>query len=109
MSSEHLDYNVISPIPLFSKYLELIFAVDDLWESFQFFVRQTVPSQRDDFFAYHRDPEGINIWYRMLDNMGGGLPLTLFASAAFLLLAYKEQGHDLDKELETLLKNQQGE
>ena len=38
----------------------------------------------------------------MLDNMGGGFPLTMFASVAFLLLAYKEQGHDLDAELEAL-------
>ena len=38
----------------------------------------------------------------MLDNMGGGFPLSLFASAAFLLLAYKDQGHDLDAELKAL-------
>ena len=38
----------------------------------------------------------------MIDNMGGGFPLTLFALAAFLLLSYKEQGHDLYAELEAL-------
>ncbi len=38
----------------------------------------------------------------MLDNMGGGILLILFASAAFLPLEYKEQGHDLDAELEKL-------
>jgi len=97
-----LGYQPISPIPLFSKYIELIFDNDNLWESFQHFVRHSGPYRGDEFFEYHRDPECIEIWRQMLDNMGGGFPITLFASAAFLLLAYKEQGHDLDAELEAL-------
>ncbi len=97
-----LGYQPISPIPLFSKYIELIFDNDDLWENFQHFVRHSGPYRGDEFFEYHRDPECIEIWRQMLDNMGGGFPITLFASAAFLLLAYKEQGHDLDAELEAL-------
>lgn len=95
-------YKVMSPIPLFSKYLELIFANDDLWNNFQGYVRECGPCRGDDFFEYHRDPECIEIWRQMIDNMGGGFPLMLFASAAFLLLEYKEQGHDLDAELEKL-------
>ena len=96
------EYNVISPVPYFNKYLELIFANDDLWENFQYYVRQTLPDRGDRFFERHRDPECIEIWRQMLENMGGGIPLSLFASAAFLLLAYKDQGHDLDVELAAL-------
>ena len=65
-------------------------------------VRKSGPHRGDEFFEYHRNPECIEIWRQMIDNMGGGFPLTLFASAAFLLLSYKEQGHDLDAELEAL-------
>ena len=100
-----LDYNIISPIPYFNKYLELIFANDDLWKNFQNYVRESHPYRGDEFFEYHRDPECIEIWKQMTDNMGGGLPLSLFASAAFLLLAYKDQGHDLDEELKELKDN----
>ncbi len=96
---------LISPVYLFNKYIELIFANDILWENFQSYVRQSGPYRGDEFFEYHRDPECIEIWRQMLDNMGGGFPLALFASAAFLLLAYKEQGHDLDEELEALHKS----
>lgn len=96
------DYEVISPVPYFTKYKELIFDNDDLWENFQYYVRFILPDQGDDFFAYHRAPECIEIWDQMLDNMGGGIPLSLFASAAFLLLAYQDQGHDLDAELKKI-------
>ncbi len=96
---------LISPVYLFNKYIEIIFANDELWELFQTYVRQSGPYRGDEFFEYHRDPECIEIWRQMLENMGGGFPLTLFASAAFLLLAYKEQGHDLDSELENLHRN----
>ena len=96
------ESELISPVALFSKYLELIFAKDKLWEGFQTYVRQSGPYRGDEFFEYHRDPECIETWRQMLDNMGGGFPLTLFASAAFLLLAYRDQGHDLDAELEAL-------
>ena len=105
----NLGYQMISPIPIFSKYLELIFDNDDLWENFQNYVRQSGPYRGEEFFEYHRDQECIDIWRQMLDNMGGGFPITLFASAAFLLLAYKEQGHDLDAELEALHQRKAGE
>ena len=99
-----LDLGIISPIPYFSKYLELIFANDVLWSNFQYYVQEASPRKGDKYFEYHRDPESIEIWRQMLDNMGGGFPLSLFASAAFLLLAYKDQGHDLDAELAALKK-----
>ena len=45
-------------------------------------------------------PAGRHFWLPcMLDNMGGGFPLSLFAAAAFLLLTYRDRGHDLDAEL----------
>ena len=97
-----LELGIISPIPYFSKYLELIFANDILWNNFQYYVQETSDRKGDRFFEFHRDPECIEIWRQMLDNMGGGFPLSLFASAAFLLLAYKDQGHDLDAELKAL-------
>ncbi len=99
---DDLGFEMISPIPVFSKYLELLYANDYLWENFQTYVRLSGPYRGDDAFEYHRDPECIEIWRQMLDNMGGGFPLSLFASAAFLLLAYKENGHDLDAELAAL-------
>ena len=98
-----MDYNVISPIPYFKEYLELIFENDDLWENFQTYVRECSSKDRDgSFYEFHRDAECLEIWRQMIDNMGGGWPLTLFASAAFLLLAYKDSGHDLDAELQKL-------
>ena len=96
------NFEVMSPIPIFSKYLELIFAKDELWDNFQTYVRQSMPYRGNQFFEYHRDPECIEIWRQMLENMGGGFPLSLFASASFLLLAYRDKGHDLDAELEEL-------
>ncbi len=96
------DEILLSPIPYFDKYLEILFANDFLWEFFQMYVRQAAPKNREDFFAYHRDPECVGIWREMLENMGGGLPLSLFAAGAFLLLSYKDQGHDLDAELAAL-------
>ncbi len=104
---DSLGYKIMSPIPLFSKYLELIFANDDLWNNFQGFVRECGPYRGDEFFEYHRDPECIEIWRQMLDNMGGGFPLMLFASAAFLLLDYEKQGHDLDAELEQIKRSKE--
>ena len=93
-----------SPIYWFDRYLELIFAKDELWEQFQMYVRQTAHGRNERFFAFHRDPECIEIWRQMLDNMGGGFPLSLFAAAAFILLSYRDRGHDLDAELEQLKK-----
>ncbi len=103
-----LDYNINSPVPYFNKYLELIFANDDLWNNFQFYVKQTMPERGNRFFERRRDPECIRMWRQMLENMGGGIPLSLFASAAFLLLAYKDQGHDLDAEMEALKESKFG-
>lgn len=98
-----MDYEPISPVPFFSNYLELFFSNDVLWENFQYYVKQFSPHHNNDsFFEFHRDPECIEIWRQMLDNMGGGWPLGFFASAAFLLLAYQDAGHDLDAELHQL-------
>ena len=59
-----------------------------------------MPNRRDDkYFEHHREPQSIDIWYQMLDNMGGGWPTVTFAAASFLLLRYQALGHDLDKEL----------
>ena len=88
-----------SPIQMFDRYLELIFTNDELWYRFQGYVRSSVPYRGEEYFEYRRDPECIEIWRQMLDNMGGGFPITLFASAAFLLQSYRDAGHDLDKEL----------
>ncbi len=90
---------IISPIPFLSKYFELIFAKDVLWENFRLYVRETFPDREEEFFAYHRDPELIEVWRQAFHIGGDGLPATLFAAAAFLLYAYRDQGHDLDAEL----------
>ena len=37
-SQWHMDS--LSPIPWFDRYLELIFANDELWEQFQMYVRE---------------------------------------------------------------------
>ena len=66
--------------------------MDELWEQFQMYVRETAYDRDERFFAFHRDPECIDIWRQMLDNMGGGFPLSLFAAAAFLLLTYRDRG-----------------
>lgn len=94
-----------SAVGMFNKYLELIFAVDALWERFQMYVRQELdPNQfRKDHFAFQRDPECIRIWRQMLDNMGGGFRVSLFAAMAFDLLSYKAAGHDLDEELRSCI------
>ena len=96
-----------SPVYWFDRYLELIFAKDELWEQFQMYVRQTAYDRDERFFAFHRDPECIDIWRQMLDNMGGGFPLSLFAAAAFLLLSYRDRGHDLDAEMKLLRKTRE--
>lgn len=100
-----IRHEILSPVGLFSKYIELIFADDLLWDQFQTYVRDCRPYRGEEYFEYHRDQACIGIWREMLDNMGGGFPLTLFASAAFLILAYKEMGHDLDAELEKVKKS----
>ena len=97
-----MKINPLSPIPYFNKYIELLFAKDALWDRFQMYVRETSNRKGDRFFEFYRDPACIKTWLQMTDNMGGGFPLSLFAAAAFLLLAYQDEGHDLDKELEEL-------
>ena len=91
-----------SQIPLVSKYIELILADDLLWEEFQMYLREFIKDRDSNFFGYNRTPECADIWRSMVDNMGGGLPLSFYASAAFLLLRYQENGHDLDGELERI-------
>ena len=90
---------LLGPVQLFNRYLEIIFTNDELWEQFQMYVHDVEPDRDEDFFAYRRDLDCIDIWRMMLDNMGGGFPITLFAAASFLLLAFRDQGHDLNKEL----------
>ena len=89
-----------NPIHMFFKYLELIYDVDELWDGFQHYLWEIAPDRRDeDCYEHHRDPQTMDIWYQMLDNMGGGWPTVTFAAASFLLLRYQALGHDLDKEL----------
>ena len=88
------------PVYLFNKYIELIYDVDELWDEFQFYLRDIMPDRRDDkWFEHRREPQSMDVWGQMLDNMGGGWPLVTFAAASFLLLRYQALGHDLDKEL----------
>ena len=44
-----VDY---SPLSWFAKYLEILYAKDDLWEEFQHYVREIEPNRDADFFAY---------------------------------------------------------
>ena len=89
-----------SPIYMFYKYKELIYAVDELWDEFQRYLRDVAPDRSDErFFEHHREPQSMDVWDLMLDNMGGGWPIVTFAAASFLLLRYQALGHDLDKEL----------
>ena len=88
------------PIFMFYKYMELIYEVDELWDEFQRYLRDIMPKRRGDkFFEHHREPQSMDVWHQMLENMGGGWPTITFAAAAFLLLRYQAMGHDLEKEL----------
>lgn len=91
-----------SPIPCFKKYLPLIYAVDELWDSFQLYVRSEFPDREEDFFAFHRSREAMAIWSDIIENMGSGVPISIFAATAYLILRYKELGHNLDQELAEL-------
>lgn len=95
-----------SALRLFSEFLPLFYANTWLWNRFQELCREQFPEKRSrkDFFAFHRDPKAMAIWYGLLDNMGGGIPLSFFEAAAYLLLVYKETGHSLKKELAALGK-----
>lgn len=98
-------------IGMFDKYLELIFSVDVLWDRFQMYVGQEIDMThfQKDHFAFHRDLQCIEVWRQMLDNMGGGFRLSLFAAMAFELLSYEAAGHNLDEELMqcTMIPNKQ--
>lgn len=91
-----------SPIPCFMHYLPLLYRVDELWENFQLYLRSTFPDKEESFFVFQRSDAAMAVWEQAVANMGGGLPPSIFASAAFLLLRYRELGHDLDRELTEL-------
>ncbi len=90
----------LRPVYMFRKYVELIYDVDELWDEFQHYLWELMPDRRgDEYYEHHREPQTIDIWLQMLENMGGGWPTVTFAAASFLLLRYQALGHDLDKEL----------
>ena len=91
-----------SPIPYFMKYLPLIYKVDELWENFQLYIQSAFPDKEENFFAFQRSDEAMAIWAQAIADMGGGIPPSIFASAVFLILRYRELGHDLDRELAEL-------
>lgn len=91
-----------SPIPYFMKYLPLIYKVDELWENFQLYIQSAFPDKEENFFAFRRSDEAMAIWAKAIADMGGGIPPSIFASAVFLILRYRELGHDLDRELAEL-------
>lgn len=93
------NWEQYSPIPCFMRYLPLIYKVDELWENFQLYIRSAFPDKKENFFAFHRSEEAMAIWARAIADMGGGIPPSIFAAAVFLLLRYRELGHDLDREL----------
>lgn len=91
-----------SPIPCFMRYLPLLYKVDELWENFQLYIRSAFPDKEENFFAFQRSDEAMAIWAQAIADLGGGIPPSIFASAVFLLLRYRELGHDLDRELAEL-------
>lgn len=91
-----------SPIPGFMKYLPLIYAVDELWESFQLFIRSQFSNEDESFFAFRRDGEAMSVWKRVVENMGDGIPLSIFAAGVYLVQRYRELGHDPDSQLAEL-------
>lgn len=98
---EETEPDFMAPI-IFNKYLPLIYTVDELWDEFQTYCRQFFGDRGKDYFVFKRDPKSMNTWASLISNMGGGVPLMVFASGAFLLLAYEKSGHDLDDEVEAL-------
>lgn len=94
-------YYDLSSIRIFERYLPLLYENTFLWNRFSDLCHSYFGDVRnkEKFFAFHRDPECIKTWLAMLDNMGGGIHLYFFDAAAFIILAYKEAGHDLDEEL----------
>lgn len=96
------DIYKYSPVPCFMKYLPLIYSVDELWDSFQLYVRSEFSGQNENFFAFHREVNAMNIWQKVIEDNGGGIPVSIFAAGAYLVLRYKELGHDIDAELQAL-------
>ena len=92
-----------SPIPCFMQYLPLIYKVDELWENFQLYIRSAFPDKEENFFAFQRSDEAMAVWAQAIADMGGGIPPSIFASAVFLILRYRDLGHDLDRELAALV------
>ncbi len=100
--------HIVSRRPLghvFCGYVELLLGNDDLWKKFSKRVREAVPGKDPDFFAYNRDSECAETWQEMFDNMGGGLPLSLYEYGAWLILSYASEGHDIDEELEEIRRD----
>ena len=91
-----------SPIPSFMQYLPLLYKVDELWENFQLYIRSAFPDKEESFFAFQRSEEAMAVWAKAIVDMGGGIPPSIFAAGVFLLLRYRELGHDLDRELAEL-------
>ena len=89
------------PLPIFTKYLPLLYENTFLWNRFYDLCRGFFREERrnERFFAFHRAPECIKMWLGLLDNMGGGIPIHFFSAAAFIVLSYKNAGHDIDAEL----------
>ncbi len=87
------------PVQIFNKYLPLIYTVDELWKEFHVYCKQFFYDRDKRFFAFYREPEAMNAWVGLIDNMGGGVPLVVFAAGAFLILVYEKNGHNLDEEL----------
>ncbi len=90
---------------IFKKYLPLIYTVDEIWDEFQTYCKQFFYDKNKDYFVFERNPTAMNIWTVLLENMGGGIPLMVFAAGAFLILAYEKAGHNLDNELAVLPEN----
>lgn len=89
------------PIRIFKKYLPLLYENTYLWNRFSELCQNYFWEKRQQrtYFAFQRDTSCIQVWLGFLDNMGGGIPLYFFHAAAFIILAYKDAGHDIDAEL----------
>ena len=42
------------------------------------------------------------MWNRVVENMGDGIPLSIFAAGVYLVQRYRELGHDPDSQLAEL-------
>lgn len=89
----------MNAIGYFKKYMPLLYTNDILWEEFQLLCRRLFHDRDDEFFAFHRDPDCALTWLALICNMGGGVPFYFFQASDFIILAYKDQGFDIDEEL----------